>query len=103
MPGVQRARSLGWEKSRTTPSVVTTVTPDSPGIPRAMPPIGLFCHRRLTNIGWSAPGRADFASARLDTSVEMSGPHDFAVRESIVRQRAVDNSRETRPAVTCRA
>src|SRR3954471_1658413 len=35
--------------------------------------------------GWAAPGRADFASARLDASVEASGPHDFTVRTSIVR------------------
>src|SRR3954447_23966116 len=35
--------------------------------------------------GWSAPGRADFASARLDASVEASGPHDFTVRTSTVR------------------
>jgi hypothetical protein len=27
------------------------------------------------------PGRADFASARLDAGVEASGPHDFAVRD----------------------
>jgi hypothetical protein len=31
--------------------------------------IGLFCHRRLADI-----------SAKLDASVEASGPHDFAVR-----------------------
>jgi hypothetical protein len=39
--------------------------------------------------GWSAPGRADFASAKLDASVEASGPHDFAVRSNIVRLRAL--------------
>src|SRR5205814_7495934 len=38
--------------------------------------------------GWSAPGRADFASAKLDAGVEASGPHDFAVRSNIVRLRA---------------
>src|SRR5215212_6000446 len=38
--------------------------------------------------GWSAPGRADFASAKLDASVEASGPHDFTVRISAVRLRA---------------
>jgi len=40
-------------------SIVTTVTPETPGIPRAMvltvssvlsPVIGLFCHRRLADI-----------------------------------------------------
>src|SRR4029077_2245957 len=59
-------------------SIVTTVTSGSPGIPRAMvltayfvlsPATGLFCHRH----------RAD-TSAQLDTSVGVSGPHDFAVR-----------------------
>jgi hypothetical protein len=80
MPGARCARSLVCEIKST--QVVTTVTPDSPGIPRAMvlpvsfvlspvigPVIGLFCHRRLAD-----------TSAKLDTSVEASGPHDFAVR-----------------------
>ena len=39
------------------------------------PVIGLFCHRRLAD-----------TSAKLDASVEASGPHDFAVRVSAVRQ-----------------
>jgi hypothetical protein len=38
--------------------------------------------------GWSAPGRADFASAKLDASIEASGPHDFAVRSTVVRLHA---------------
>jgi hypothetical protein len=42
-------------------------------------------------------------SARLDAGVEASGPHDFAVRVSAVRQRALDGSRETRPATRFRA
>jgi hypothetical protein len=59
-------------------SIVTTVTPDSSGIPRAMvltvssvisPVIGLCCHRRQRD-----------TSRSLDASVEASGPHDFAVR-----------------------
>ena len=33
----------------------------------------------------------------------MPGPHGFAVRVSVVRQRAVDDSRETRPAITSHA
>jgi hypothetical protein len=40
--------------------------------------IGLFCHRRFAN-----------TSAKLDASVEASGPHDFAVRISAVRQRRI--------------
>jgi hypothetical protein len=54
MPDARRARSLVCEIKKHT-SVVTTVTPDSPGIPCAMvltacfvlsPVIGLYCHRR---------------------------------------------------------
>jgi hypothetical protein len=64
-------------------SIVTTVTPGSPGIPRAMaltvsfvlsPVTGLVCHRRLQ------------ITCKLDTSVGASGPHDFAVRVSAIRR-----------------
>ena len=77
MPGARCARSLACKIKKHT-SVVTTVTPDTPGIPRAMvltvsfvifPVIGLWCHRRLQN-----------DSRKLDASVEASEPHDFAVR-----------------------
>jgi hypothetical protein len=65
---------------------VSQVTPESPGIPRAMV-YGLY--RAL-------PGEPGFlatvtpeklASQELDTSVGVSGPHDFAVRISAVRQK----------------
>jgi hypothetical protein len=39
------------------------------------PVIGLSCHRRLADI-----------SAKLDASVEASGPHDFSVRIKRSRQ-----------------
>jgi hypothetical protein len=39
------------------------------------PVIGLSCHRRL----------AKMFPAKLDASVEASGPHDFAVRVSTIR------------------
>ncbi len=77
MPGARCARSLVC-KIRKHTSIVTTVTPVSPGIPRAMvltvsfelsPVTGLSCHRRLAD-----------TSAKLDASVGASGPHDFAVR-----------------------
>jgi hypothetical protein len=42
------------------------------------PVIGLFCHRRR----WSC-------LHRLDASVEASGPHDFAVRISAIRQKRI--------------
>jgi hypothetical protein len=51
-----------------------------------------------------APGRAQHTSARLDAGVEASGPHDFTVRISAVRQLAVECSQMhkcTRPAITC--
>src|SRR5450432_4406962 len=38
-------------------------------------------------------------SARLDASVGASGPHDFAVRESVSRQRAGYRSQVFRPAL----
>ena len=68
-------------------ALVTTSSPETSGFPRAMgltayfvlsPVTGLFCHRRLAD-----------TSARLDTSVGVSGPHDFAVRFSTVRQRRI--------------
>src|SRR5216684_130569 len=90
---------------------VTTSTPESPGIPArngftayvALSPVtGLFCHRRLRIRGLSAPGRADLPSRELDASVGASGPHDFAVRSNISRQRAVDRSQVFRPALRSR-
>jgi hypothetical protein len=83
MPGAGCARSLACNEIKHT-SVVTTVTPDSPGIPYAMvltvsfvisPVIGLSCHRRRR----SCPHQ-------LDAGVEASGPHDFAVRNQCSRQ-----------------
>ncbi len=50
----------------------------------------------------SAPGRADVASARLDTSVEVPEPHDLAVRRNAVRQPAADRSRACPPALPSR-
>jgi hypothetical protein len=51
------------------------------------PAIGLFCHRHRRN-----------CFHRLDTSVEMSGPHDFTVRSKPRRQRAA-TSTASRPDV----
>jgi len=57
MPGARCARSLACKIEKHT-SIVTTVTPESPGIPRTMvltvsfglsPVIGLCCHRRQQN------------------------------------------------------
>jgi hypothetical protein len=65
---------------------VSQVTPESPGIPRAMvltvsfvlsPGTGLSCPRRLRT-----------CIRKLDTSVGVSGPHDFSVRLSALRPKA---------------
>ena len=83
MPGARCARSLACKIKKHT-SIVTTVTPETPGIPRAMvltvsfvlfPVTGLVCHRRLA------------FTAKLDASVGASEPHDFAVRVSAIRQK----------------
>jgi hypothetical protein len=67
----------------------------SPGIPCAMvltvsfvlsPVTGLVCHRRLR------------FTRKLDASVGASGPHDFAVRVSTVRQAVLPASTASRPA-----
>jgi hypothetical protein len=66
-------------------SIVTTGSPETSGLPCAMvltayfalsPVTGLFCHRRLRN-----------TFRELDASVGASGPHDFAVRVGVARQR----------------
>src|SRR5436190_23438034 len=84
MPGARCARSLACKIKKHT-SIVTTVTPETPGIPRAMvltvsfvlfPVTGLVCHRRQ---------RKYFR--QLDASVGASEPHDFAVRLGAVRQK----------------
>jgi hypothetical protein len=85
-PGTSRTHSLACEVKKHT-SVVTAVAAGPPGIPCAMvltayfglsPVIGLSCHRH----------RRDAKHRRqLDTSVEASGPHDFAVRTRLRKSR----------------
>jgi len=60
------------------------------------PVIGLSCHRRFA------------LAAKLDASVEASGPHDFAVRVSAIRQKhqprpphPVPNVRDDRETPLC--
>jgi hypothetical protein len=78
MPSARCARSLACKMKKHT-SVVTTVTPEKPGIPRTMvltgypvlsPVIRLSCHRH----------RRMNQPRPLDANLEASGPHDFAVR-----------------------
>src|SRR5476649_1641485 len=79
---------------------VTTSTPESPGIPARngfnayvvlSPVTGLFCHRRL-RIKFCLSPVGPTQLRELDASVGASGPHDFAVRNNISRQRACDRS-----------
>src|SRR6202049_4908666 len=75
---------------------VRQVTPESPGIPAQWftayialsPATGLFCHRRP----WSC-------LHELDTSVGVSGPHDFAVRVRRPRLKAPSAAAASRPAL----
>jgi hypothetical protein len=80
MPGARRTRSLACKMKKHT-SVVTTGTPLSAGIPRAMvltvsfvlsPVTGLSCHRRLRKL---IPQNLTSASGRQDhtTSPSASG------------------------------
>ena len=65
---------------------VSQVTPETPGIPRAMVLRLISCSpRRSGSFATVAPEK--LASQELDASVEASGPHDFAVRLRATRQR----------------
>ena len=84
-PGARRTHSLACEIIKHT-SVVTTGSPETPGLPCAMvltvsfalsPVTGLSCHRSPVKV----------ALHRLDASVGASGPRDFAVRVSAARLR----------------
>src|SRR3981189_2571130 len=85
--------------------VFTTVAPEHPAFPHAMvlmayfvlsPVTGLFCHRRL-RIWFCLSPLGPTQLRKLDASIGASGPHDFAVRSNISRQRAVDRSRAHHP------
>ena len=84
MPGARRARSLVCENKKHT-SIVTTVVPETPDIPRAT----------VYGLSSCSPRRSGFLVTvaggllrRLDAGVEASGPHDFAVRASAARLEA---------------
>ena len=83
MPGARctRSRACSVENTRVSHHGYTGNTRHSPrkwftAYFVLSPAIGLFCHRRLAD-----------TSAKLDASVEASGPHDFAVRYQRFRQR----------------
>jgi hypothetical protein len=87
MPDAQCTRSLESKKGRECSPVVevTTSIPESPSIPRAMV-YGLL--RALPGEpGLFATVISGNTSTDLDTSVGVSGPHDFAVRLRYLRLR----------------
>jgi hypothetical protein len=85
MPGARCTRSLGDQEKQCPPVVtVTTSTPESPSIPRAMV-YGLL--RALPGEpGFLATVALGIASIGLDTSVGVSGPHDLTVRLRCARR-----------------
>src|SRR4051794_5617830 len=95
MPDARCTRSLAC-KNEKAHEVVTTGSPDQSGIPRAMvltvysvisPVIGLIV--TVVSRIWLVRARSGrLASAKRDAGIEASGPHDFTVRNSIVRLRA---------------
>src|ERR1700730_17167293 len=59
------------------------------GLLRALPGVSAFLASVAFGSGTSAPGRADLPPKDVTPTTEASGPHDFTVRFSIVRQRTV--------------
>src|SRR5216683_2237699 len=59
------------------------------GLLRALPGDRACLTPSPSGFGTSAPGRADRPPKDLTPTTEASGPHDFTVRNSTVRQRAV--------------
>ena len=74
---------------------VSQVTPESPGIPRAVV-YGLYVISPA--IGFLATVTCG-TDRRLDTSTEMSGPHDFAIRFTRPRQEHHPRPPHPRPAL----
>jgi len=83
-PGARCARGLAGRK-KAAPAIVTTVTPETPGIPRAMVlRLTPGSPRRPGLFATVAPKKLE-ASQELDASVGASGPHGFAVRLDATR------------------
>jgi hypothetical protein len=68
----------GGQKKQCHTGVVTTVTPETPGIPRTM--VYSLLRALPGEPGFFATVISGIPSTDLDTSVGVSGPHDFAVR-----------------------
>jgi hypothetical protein len=95
-------------------SVATTGPPGSPGIParngfngllRALPGDRALLPPSFADMQPVRARLGRHAFRKLDTSVGASGPHDFAVRNIVSRQHAVDRSQifRPRPAIPSRA
>jgi len=92
MPGVDRTRSLVCKQK--THELVTTGTPFTSAFP-AQWRYGLY--RALLGVpGFVATVARGIITRKLDTSVGVSGPHDFAVR--IGRTRLTPPIRPSHPA-----
>jgi hypothetical protein len=102
MPGARRARSLACKIKKHT-SIVTTVTPESPGIPYAMvltvsfvlsPVTGLYCHRRPRKLSST---NLTPASGRQDHTTSPSASARFVKRADRVHRipSRVRDGRET--------
>ena len=81
MPGANAPAASRASKKHT--SVVTTVIPERPGISREW--FYGFLRALPGDRAFLPPSSRGKNSARLDTSVGVSGPHDFAVRVGITR------------------
>jgi hypothetical protein len=75
---------------------VSQVTPESPGIPRAMVLTAFLC--ALPGDRAFLPPSPAGLNRRLDTSVGVSGPHDFSVRKQTPSSGAPPASTASRPA-----
>ena len=82
MPGAQCTRSRACTRA-----LVTTDTPRSPGIP-ARGGVNGFLRALPGDRPLLSPSPMELPH-RLNASVEASGPHDFAVRISAIRQRRI--------------
>jgi hypothetical protein len=92
MPGARNVPAASRAIEKKHASVVTTVTPESPGIPRATV-LTVSFELSPVSRAFLPPSFAQDALRKLDISVGISGPHDFAVRETRARQ-----ARDPRPS-----
>jgi hypothetical protein len=85
------------QKGKKHTSVVTTGLPETPSIP-ARNGFNKLLRALPGEPGFLATVACGYRFRRLDTSVGMSGPHDFAVRETAPFVSALPTSIASRPA-----